>query len=221
MTNTQGSPPRVRGKAFGFPRLIPGLGITPAHAGKSPCSGWGWASRWDHPRACGEKPAAASSRTHTTGSPPRVRGKAGRLAKALAALWITPACAGKSSHPYYTTLPRGDHPRVCGEKVSEMITPTSKAGSPPRMRGKDRPVFHRQPTAGITPAHAGKSAIREPPAGNGGDHPRACGEKPCSCCNGQVLPGSPPRMRGKVTALMDGMQLVGITPAHAGKRRRG
>ena len=50
-----GSPPRMRGKA-----TLDALGrnlfrITPAHAGKSPFSGFGKSRGGDHPRACGEK----------------------------------------------------------------------------------------------------------------------------------------------------------------------
>ena len=50
------------------------------------------------------------------GSPPRVRGKAKAAMLVAKALWITPACAGKSlSFTANYTLSE-DHPRVCGEK---------------------------------------------------------------------------------------------------------
>ena len=69
----------------------------------------------------------------------------------------------------------------------------------------------------ITPAYAGKST-HQPPSGRGTrDHPRVCGEK-LSTTSTDIHPaGSPPRVRGKVSAgkilLHDG----GITPACAGK----
>ena len=51
-----------------------------------------------------------------------------------------------------------------------------------------------------------------------GDHPRVCGEKldvvPLACRGG----GSPPRVRGKVKAVIVVGTAEGITPACAGKR---
>ena len=90
-----GSPPRVRGKGgisgdcFFCPR------ITPACAGKRP----GWADsgcqRGDHPRVCGEKCPPGKFFFMTVGSPPRMRGKAGRQLGIGGLVGITPAYAGK------------------------------------------------------------------------------------------------------------------------------
>ena len=51
------------------------------------------------------------------------------------------------------------------------------------------------------------------------DHPRVCGEKtgPGLLC--PLCPGSPPRMRGKVTQNSPLCPWAGITPAYAGKSR--
>ena len=52
------------------------------------------------------------------------------------------------------------------------------------------------------------------------DHPRACGEK-YTKNDPYTLPlGSPPRMRGKVSAVSLLPFFTGITPAHAGKSQR-
>ena len=85
------------------------------------------------------------------------------------------------------------------------------------MRGKALrcPVYLWR--AGITPAHAGKSALGIPGIICGGDHPRACGEKihqKRKWCRDR---GSPPRMRGKVAFATPCAPILGITPAHAGK----
>ena len=56
-----GSPPRVRGKVALFAVIGHHVGITPACAGKSPCSYQAQALPRDHPRVCGEKAAAGSS----------------------------------------------------------------------------------------------------------------------------------------------------------------
>ena len=85
------------------------------------------------------------------------------------------------------------------------------------MRGKVVGSEELPGVVGITPAYAGKST-HQPPSGRGTrDHPRVCGEK-LSTTSTDIHPaGSPPRVRGKVSAgkilLHDG----GITPACAGK----
>ena len=71
---------------------------------------------------------------------------------------------------------------------------------------------------GITPAWAGK---RWPSCSCWAalwDHPRVGGEKPGSCLCPVLIPGSPPRRRGKVCAGELGHRADGITPAQAGKR---
>ena len=152
-----GSPPRVRGKVslIGVTDTAPG--ITPACAGKR--ADFSEATQWeqDHPRVCGEKPWRGSSYFDVSGSPPRVRGKAGSVALPVRCSGITPACAGK--RPLYPafTVPSWDHPRVCGEKASCQAWRRSGRGSPPRVRGKDGQVRICGHEIGITPACAGKS----------------------------------------------------------------
>ena len=131
-----GSPPRVRGKRpLGLvhaesPR------ITPACAGKTPCLGVHESQRMDHPRVCGENAFSRLSLFHQYGSPPRVRGKQRGLYTDQDAKRITPACAGKTSLSRIFLLATTDHPRVCGENVTSGLGNTMKAGSPPRVRGK-------------------------------------------------------------------------------------
>ena len=86
------------------------------------------------------------------------------------------------------------------------------------MRGKAlRPhtsrMLHR-----ITPAYAGKShaPVMQHPVKR--DHPRVCGEKSRPGSLFSRLPGSPPRMRGKVLSQLLKSGKSGITPAYAGKR---
>ena len=73
------------------------------------------------------------------------------------AVGITPACAGKSAAQSLDRLCAGDHPRVCGEKLSRWVYALSSQGSPPRMRGKER-LLPEKHTSSV-------------------DHPRVCGEK--------------------------------------------
>ena len=85
------------------------------------------------------------------------------------------------------------------------------------MRGKVVQAQAGGSRVGITPACAGKSFAREILLIVSRDHPRVCGEKRRPSSHSHTLPGSPPRVRGKVSAgkilLHDG----GITPACSGK----
>ena len=111
-----GSPPRVRGKA-----------ASDALSARY---------QQDHPRVCGEKFAQDVQQDYQIGSPPRVRGKAVRGRKRHSRGGITPACAGKSLHKSTGLILARDHPRVCGEKSSAVVSPCPAVGSPPRVRGK-------------------------------------------------------------------------------------
>ena len=110
---------------------------------------------------------------------------------------ITPAYAGKRSFLDLHPNPVWDHPRVCGEKVWRDVKRAAKAGSPPRMRGKDNLNIPVYDDTGITPAYAGKSFLVIPLVSSAWDHPRVCGEKLKLSGRRLVNLGSPPRMRGK------------------------
>ena len=155
-----GSPPRVRGKGgFGFPVGL-SLGITPACAGKRP----GWADsgcqRGDHPRVCGEKCPPGKFFFMTVGSPPRMRGKAGRQLGIGGLVGITPAYAGKRERGNPVRCKSEDHPRVCGEKRQSWSCLLQLIGSPPRVRGKVKMNIECRTVRGITPACAGKRSGR-------------------------------------------------------------
>ena len=116
-------------------------------------------------------------------------------------------------------MPRSgwDHPRVCGEKDHQARAAVGGAGSPPRMRGKAYTLFLRLPSAGITPAYAGKRVHHDTRTSKCRDHPRVCGEKLPIRWRQTSTPGSPPRMRGKVVELFQRPVHTRITPAYAGK----
>ena len=130
---------------------------------------------------------------------------------------ITPAYAGKSRGCPAACILRRDHPRVCGEKVSQRPFRAVSAGSPPRMRGKGVHGVLQELCCGITPAYAGKSLFSGLYIRINGDHPRVCGEKRSSLAHGRYRMGSPPRMRGKVLSGLATWLPIGITPAYAGK----
>ena len=174
----EGSPPRMRGKVLALASLM--------------------LCHRDHPRVCGEKPQPATHSAAPPGSPPRMRGKDEQTTGKNENARITPAYAGKRSQGVAALQLGWDHPRVCGEKQSRQRCRMSRTGSPPRVRGKGisrhRVALHR----GITPAYAGKRSPARLFLYLPGDHPRVCGEKSTTSEDAGSLPGSPPRMRGKV-----------------------
>ena len=86
------------------------------------------------------------------------------------------------------------------------------------MRGKEASGRYAHRNTGITPAYAGKSSSAVCIRVDTGDHPRLCGEKSMFEIGSGSVPGSPPPMRGKATAVVLVSTPKGITPAYAGKR---
>ena len=152
-----GSPPRVRGKVVSASSNKVHVGITPACAGKSQPERLAAVGQQDHPRVCGEKRRTHQCPAASSGSPPRVRGKAVGYRIDTIEEGITPACAGKRQYQLPGGHGQKDHPRVCGEKYQSMAHRVRVTGSPPRVRGKDSIKW--QWKTGL------------------GDHPRVCGEK--------------------------------------------
>ena len=117
---TQGSPPRMRGKVT-FQLLCKAMfGITPAYAGKRHQRTLQKSLTRDHPRVCGEKVKPNLFVFFIWGSPPRMRGKAQLQGSGLWFRGITPAYAGKSKVFLLSGTEVGDHPRVCGEKTKKI-----------------------------------------------------------------------------------------------------
>ena len=85
-----------------------------------------------------------------------MRGKAQGVEAVKNFCRITPAYAGKRSFPHGLVLALRDHPRLCGEKCGQCPKYRIQSGSPPPMRGKDKPLQSHDKRMGITPAYAGK-----------------------------------------------------------------
>ena len=86
------------------------------------------------------------------------------------------------------------------------------------MRGRDGQADITGHNIGITPAYAGKRYSRPLQCTTKRDHPRVCGEENFKITGGQLVWGSPPRMRGRARKTWVGLPVTGITPAYAGKR---
>ena len=85
------------------------------------------------------------------------------------------------------------------------------------MRGKL--IMHSPPSRQrrITPADAGKTFRTQEHCEFRWDHPRGCGENRQQSVSAARPQGSPPRMRGKPSRVLQTSSLIGITPADAGK----
>ncbi len=115
------------------------------------------------------------------------------------------------------STPPKDHPRGCGENYIVQLLRYTKCGSPPRMRGKPAVLPVHERVQGITPADAGKTQACGIEGTKPWDHPRGCGENELINCKNGTYDGSPPRMRGKLSASSGSPANHGITPADAGK----
>ena len=104
---------------------------------------------------------------------------------------------GKAWTMPISTSITSDHPRICGEKVVELVPDAQRQGSPPHMRGKALNTSFVPELYRITPAYAGKSSELKESASIRRDHPRICGEKYLEYGRRYKSTGSPPHMRGK------------------------
>ena len=147
-----------------------------------------------------------------------MRGKVVKILREGSGNRITPAYAGKRFPTSCRCSAVQDHPRLCGEKIPEIVQHIKDKGSPPPMRGKVN--FPNQPASPdrITPAYAGKRYSAAGGSGRWQDHPRLCGEKRIFPSYDSGMTGSPPPMRGKASGTFKSLFSSGITPAYAGKR---
>ena len=88
------------------------------------------------------------------------------------------------------------------------------------MRGSRTLRSDRSSLPGIIPAHAGLTGTEFVLRPAGRDHPRACGAHTEPDAPVRASAGSSPRMRGSRIQEIEGEQLAGIIPAHAGLTTR-
>ena len=156
----EGSSPRMRGARNVAHARWCWCGIIPAYAGSTHIlSGSAWPGK-DHPRVCGEHPAAST-----------------RLQDAAR---IIPAYAGSTRAQHVRVTSAEDHPRVCGEHALIACCIFFTVGSSPRMRGALVCNFAASPAYGIIPAYAGSTRDHRRPLILVRDHPRVCGEHKCA-----------------------------------------
>ena len=89
--------------------------------------------------------------------------------------------------------------------------------SPPLVRERLFYCTCQRLQARITPARAGKTSIYLAYTAAGRDHPRSCGKDQLGTGQRSNPPGSPPLVRERLRYRQEDSQMVGITPARAGK----
>ena len=214
-----GTSPRMRGKLTRriarccTPRNIP------AYAGKTLRV---WCTKiiaQEHPRVCGENVVGGLTNFIGVGTSPRMRGKQGYLDWRECRTGNIPAYAGKTPQPASPRPAQSEHPRVCGENCRRLQQWGMHDGTSPRMRGKPR--LHLSEPAPIRniPAYAGKTSSVLSQAILIMEHPRVCGENAERMAVPAMVPGTSPRMRGKLHELPDLSFGCGNIPAYAGKTR--
>ena len=166
---------------------------------------------------CGKNRYILCSSTKTLGSPPRVREKRLNTRHLSLELGITPACAGKTYIQQFQFKEYEDHPRVCGKNWISWTLMSVWQGSPPRVREKLFAKGCRGLILRITPASAGKTCLYLCDLVRTWDHPRECGKNSTLILLLNINIGSPPRVREKHTLPLLPSDVLGITPACAGK----
>ena len=92
----EGSSPRIRGKLLLEALVQAGVGLIPAHTGKTSTVNQSRRRRWAHPRAYGENAKNGGAFKPGLGSSPRIRGKRREVARVVARPGLIPAHTGKT-----------------------------------------------------------------------------------------------------------------------------
>ena len=151
------------------------------------------------------------------GSSPLTRGKRGRRRKGIDLRRLIPAHAGKTPSRGCPRRTCTAHPRSRGENRVGGDAPACAAGSSPLTRGKLLGFAFERTSAGLIPAHAGKTVDVAVSFSGSPAHPRSRGENDVEGEDHAGEWGSSPLTRGKhvrAHALPQGRRLI---PAHAGK----
>ena len=194
----------------------PGLGLIPAHAGKTGLSSKTRSAAPAHPRSCGENAVRRATSTVCRGSSPLMRGK--RLVGTLfqERVGLIPAHAGKRA----CTPQRKNRERLIPAHAGKTLRgsrPLAGSRAHPHARGENMRQSARVSFfPGLIPAHAGKNRPARRRTSLRGAHPRSCEENRVQARRVLRLQGSSPLTRGKPRG--EGAPCVpeGLIPAHAG-----
>ncbi len=198
----------------------PGVRFIPAYAGNSHTQPLPNRRASVHPRAGGERTAPNSTRGHSCGSSPHVRGTALAIGGPDRDGRFIPACAGSSCFPPAYGTRDAVHPRMRGEQSARSSMMHSRTGSSPHARGTERLKAVRYGPVRFIPACA-RNSCGDTRLGRGCSvHPRMRGEQTRASWSERHFAGSSPHMRGTVGQDVDQIVLHRFIPACAGNSSR-
>ena len=170
-----------------------------------------------HPRSRGENCESSQVLLCELGSSPLTRGKLPSRPQPPAKTGLIPAHAGKTPLTASSWTKPPAHPRSRGENSRLHRRPHDEGGSSPLTRGKHLDLTAPDPSRGLIPAHAGKTAPFPLTATSLRAHPRSRGENPSTSLATACVMGSSPLTRGKRDRRRYRNRSPGLIPAHAGK----
>ena len=117
---SMGSSPRMRGARVLLAQDDLAYGIIPAYAGSTATLRTPHQTNRDHPRVCGEHLLFSLVVKYSVGSSPRMRGAQPERDSFPVPDGIIPAYAGSTRQRDKPTRLARDHPRVCGEHITNI-----------------------------------------------------------------------------------------------------
>ena len=174
--NRLGSSPLTRGKLADQAMTLDGLGLIPAHAGKTYAISGLLPVVRAHPRSRGENSAPNLRLSFPAGSSPLTRGKRWRRRRSAGSRRLIPAHAGKTTSTTRIPSWAWAHPRSRGENAMTAFRAAHATGSSPLTRGKRCAPARHPRRRGLIPAHAGKTELLEAAARGRGLIPAHAGK---------------------------------------------
>ena len=153
----EGSSPLTRGKQVLSESHTAGLGLIPAHAGKTVLGAITGTINGAHPRSRGENAQVRAVVVRHLGSSPLTRGKPTGRRESSCTRGLIPAHAGKTARNWTPSVESWAHPRSRGENAPNEGYEAKVSGSSPLTRGKLGCPILRVARGGLIPAHAGKT----------------------------------------------------------------
>ena len=213
---TSGSSPRARGTLHEARQHARDVRFIPACAGNARTRTSARCSSPVHPRVRGEGGLARVPARLPRGSSPRARGTRSLPRRGPLPRRFIPACAGNAPSSSSSSSSSSVHPRVRGERASDVLPVALARGSSPRARGTRPTRGDRLVLARFIPACAGNAAGGGTRARRSSVHPRVRGERAGSVADEAVKLGSSPRARGTLRLERGEDRVPRFIPACAG-----
>ena len=211
-----GSAPRARGTLP--PKAAAHLidRVSPACAGNTSDSCWGFLACLSQPRVRGEHVFTYDPQGSYGGSAPRARGTRRVGGHEARGHRVSPACAGNTQGSAREPSKGSGQPRVRGEHISTVRSSSSLDGSAPRARGTQIEDEARPSIERVSPACAGNTTRRLISSACSPGQPRVRGEHSDALRRVSRVIGSAPRARGTLQRCRQNQEVGRVSPACAG-----